>query len=143
MLTLWLPPSHGYHLSGFHCPVLNSWLPPSHGDSMGTTLPWFFMCVVTIIYCLDFGLNLTGNDTFCGNFGGYHLWFPPQHGNDVWLPPLWFPPSCGDSMVTTRYCLNFGLNLTGNYTFCGNHGNHVVSTFGIMLCPPGNHMVST
>ena len=66
----------------------------------------------------------------------------------MWLPPLWFPPSCGNSVVTmcvvtTRYCLDFDLNLTGNDTFCGNHGNHVVSTFEIMPCPPGDHMVFT
>ena len=104
-------------------------------------------CVVTTRYCLDFGLNLTGNDIFvvtmvvttCGfhldmeMIRGYHLWFPSSHGDSV-------VTTC---VVTIRYCLDFGLNLTGNDTFCGNHGNHVVSTFEIMLCPPESHMVCT
>ena len=106
---------------------MSKWLPPSHGDSMPPTLLWLPFVETTVVTTHVF-----------------HLHMKAMHG----IPPLWFPPSCGDSVVTmcvvtTRYCLDFGLNLTGNDTFCGNHGNHVVFTFKIMSCPPGNYMVST
>ena len=45
------------------------------------------MCVVTTKYCLDFGLNLTGNDTFCGSHGGDSV-----VTTLLWLPHMWLPP---------------------------------------------------
>ena len=105
-------------------------------------------CVVTTRYCLDFGLNLTENDTFMVTMVvttcGFHLNMEMMCGYHLcgFHPPV-VTPWLHTWVVTTRYCLDFGLHLNGNDIFCGNHGNHVVSTFEIMSCPPGNHMVST
>ena len=144
----WLPVSHGFHppvviMCGFHPPVVTTLCGyqsnvvsrererescyKTHLTSMAakkeeTSPASFWVCGFPASFwmvCLDFGLNLTVNDTFCVNHSGDSMVTTVP-----WLPCVWLP-------LHIAWILAYiSLEMT---TFMVTHGVHGVNNIVVTI----------